>query len=99
MCTIDTNIHFMIPAKYAARTYTFTSRNPAVLAMDHMEQEEVGRSQPMTMNQEESMIQRKKKKSNPVTPPRSPPLAVSRIKAMTMQGEKRTMQALPCFNF
>jgi hypothetical protein len=103
MCTIDTNIHFMLPAKYAARTYTFTGRNPAVLAMDHMEQEEVGRIEPMTMNQEERMNQGKKKKKSkvfpPVTPPRSPPLAVCRIKAMAMQGEKRKMQALPCFTF
>jgi hypothetical protein len=103
MCTIDTNIHFMLPAKYAARTYTFTGRNPAVLAMDHMEQEEVGRIEPMTMNQEERMNQGKKKKKSkvfpPVTPPRSPPLAVCRIKAMAMQGEKRKMQALPCINF
>jgi hypothetical protein len=85
----------MLPAKYAARTYTFTGRNPAVLAMDHMEQEEVGRIEPMTMNQEERMNQGKKKKKSkvfpPVTPPRSPPLAVCRIKAMAMQGEKRKM--------
>jgi hypothetical protein len=62
MCTIESNILIMLPATYAASTYTFTGGNTAVLAMDHMEQEEVGRIQAMKMHQEESMNQRTKKR-------------------------------------
>ncbi len=59
--------------KFAARKYTFTRGNPAVLAMDHMEQEEVGRIKAMTMHQEESLNQRKKRKVFSPLPPRRPP--------------------------
>ena len=66
--------------------------------MDQMEQEDVGRIKAMNMNREENMNQPLKSRGPPQHKHRC--MAVHRIKAMAVQGEKSKMQwAVPCFKF